>query len=66
MWYVPPVGWRRTSAETTACVTPWTFSRTPALAAAVPPATARNALVTATAILSGSKPTTAPLRRMTL
>src|SRR5690242_13323411 len=31
-----------------------------------PPLTARNALVIAIVILSGSKPTTAPLRRMTL
>ena len=30
------------------------------------PFTARNALVIATAILLGSKPTTAPLRRITL
>ena len=40
--------------------------RTPALAAAVLPCTARNALVIATAILSGSKPTTDPLRRTIL
>jgi hypothetical protein len=43
-----------------------TLSRTPALAAAVFPDTARNALVIATAILSGSNATTAPLRRMIL
>src|SRR5207253_2290786 len=66
MWNVPPAGWRRMSDCTTACVRACTLSRTPALAAAVLPCTARNALVIATAILSGSKPTTEPLRRMIL
>jgi hypothetical protein len=35
-------------------------------AAALPPSTARKALVMATPILSGSKPVILPLRRMTL
>ena len=66
MWNVPPEGWRRTSAWTTASVSRATCSRTRAEAAPVPPLTARKALVIAIEILAGSKPTTAPLRRMIL
>src|SRR3546814_9740611 len=43
-----------------------TFERTAADAAAAPPSTARNALVTATEIFLASKLVSLPLRRMTL
>ena len=66
MWKVPPCGWRRISAPTTASVRLATSSRMRAEAAAWLPFTARNALVSATVILAGSKPTTAPLRRISL
>src|SRR5438132_3962091 len=54
------------SALTTFSVSCAVNSRTRAEAALWPPLTARNALVTAMAIFDGSKPTTAPLRRITL
>ena len=54
------------SAATAASVSPATISRMRAEAAPWLPFTARKALVIATAILAGSKPTTAPLRRITL
>src|SRR5215470_2481545 len=66
MWIAPPSGLRRISAATTWSVSCAVRSRTRAEAALCPPLTARNALVTAMAIFEGSKPTTAPLRRMTL
>ena len=66
MWKVPPCGWRRTSAPTTLSVRRATSSRMRAEAAPWLPFTARKALVIATEILAGSKPTTAPLRRMIL
>jgi len=64
IWKVPPLGRLRTSALTTWAVSDSTSSRTRAEAAPWPPLTARKALVMAMAILPGSKPTTAPLRRM--
>jgi hypothetical protein len=54
------------SAATTTSVIFATSSRMRALAAPWPPLMARNALVTAIVIFVGSKPTTAPLRRITL
>ena len=66
MWMAPPSGLRLTSATTTASVSTVTCSRTRAEAAPWPPLTARNALVIAMVILDGSKPTTDPLRRITL
>ncbi|MNC89384.1 hypothetical protein D3C83_53090 [compost metagenome] len=66
MCTVPPCGWRRTRAPTTDSVSPATRSRMRAEAAPWLPFTARNAFVTATEIFPGSKPTTAPLRRITL
>ncbi len=66
MWIAPPSGLRFISAETTPSVSRVTSSRTRADAAPWPPLTARNALVIAMVILAGSKPTTAPLRRITL
>src|ERR1700694_3673291 len=66
MWIAPPSGLRFISAFTTLSVSCAVKSRTRADAALWPPLTARNALVTAIAIFEGSKPTTAPLRRMTL
>jgi len=66
MWKVPPCGWRRISAPTAASVSPATSSRMRADAAPCAPFTARNALVMATLILAGSKPTTAPFLRITL
>ncbi len=66
MWIAPPSGLRFISALTTASVSFTTSSRTRAQAAPWPPLTARNALVTAIVIFAGSKPTTAPLRRITL
>src|SRR3989304_5178162 len=66
MWKVPPAGRRRTRAFTTLSASEATSSRILAEAAPWPPLTARNALVSATEIFDGSKPTTAPLRRITL
>src|SRR3954468_8977300 len=66
IWKVPPCGWRRISAATAASVSPATSSRIRADAAPCAPFTARNALVMATLILAGSKPTTAPFLRITL
>ena len=63
MWNVPPAGRERSSARTTLSVRPSTVSRTLAEAAPCVPCTARNAFINATAILLGSKDTTAPLRR---
>ena len=63
MWIAPPAGRERSSARTTLSVRPSTVSRTLAEAAPCAPLTARNAFVSAMAILLGSKPTTAPLRR---
>src|SRR5574343_1580895 len=62
---VPPSGRRRVSERTTASVSLATTSRTREDAALWLPSTARKALVMATEIFSGSKVTTAPLRRMT-
>jgi len=64
MWKVPPPGRERISARTTFCVSSSTVSRTLAEAAPWVPCTARKAFIMATAILLGSKGTTAPLRRM--
>ena len=64
MWKVPPPGRERSSARTTCSVRPSTVSRTLADAAPWVPCTARKAFISATAILFGSKATTAPLRRM--
>jgi hypothetical protein len=64
MWKVPPPGRERSSARTTVSVRRSTVSRTLADAAPWVPCTARKAFISATAILLGSKPTTAPLRRM--
>ena len=64
MWKVPPLGRERSSARTTDSVRPSTVSRTLAEAAPCVPCTARKAFISATAILFGSKATTAPLRRM--
>jgi len=61
---VPPPGRERISARTTAWVKPSTVSRTLADAAPWVPCTAKKAFISATAILVGSKGTTAPLRRM--
>jgi hypothetical protein len=66
MCTVPPEGCRRISAATTFSVRIATCSRTRAEAAPWPPFTAMNALVIAIEIFEGSKPTTAPLRRITL
>src|SRR6185437_8849330 len=66
MWIAPPSGLRLRSATTTASVDFATWSRTRADAAPWPPLTARNAFVIAIEIFAGSKPTTAPLRRITL
>ena len=66
MWIVPPSGLRFISAATTPSVSFATCSRTRADAAPWPPLTARNALVIAIEIFAGSKPTTEPLRRITL
>jgi hypothetical protein len=64
MWKVPPLGRERSSARTTVSVSVSTVSRTLAEAAPWVPCTARKAFIRATAILLGSKETTAPLRRM--
>ena len=67
MWNVPPPGWRahqRARPPTRSARRP-SRARAPTRRPALP-FTARNALVIATAILFGSKPTTAPLRRMIL
>src|SRR5512141_1489113 len=66
MWIAPPSGLRFIRAATTTSVSLATSSRTRADAAPWPPLTARNALVMAIEIFAGSKPTTAPLRRMVL
>jgi hypothetical protein len=66
MWNIPPDGMRRTSDVTTVPVSVSTSSRTRAEFALWPPLTARNAFVSAIETFEGSKPTTAPLRRMTL
>ena len=66
MWKVAPPALPRVSAATTPAVSCSTSSRTRADAAPCPPLTARKALVTAIEIFDGSKPTTEPLRRMTL
>src|SRR5437879_1398644 len=62
----PPSGLRFISAATTASVNLVTSSRTRDDAAPCPPWTARKAFAIAMVILAGSKPTTAPLRRITL
>ena len=54
----------RTSARNTTWVSASTVSRTLAEAAPWAPCTARKAFIMATAVLFGSKGTTAPLRRM--
>ncbi len=64
MWKVPPPGRERSRARTTDSVSESTVSRTLADAAPWVPCTARNAFISATVILVGSKDTTAPLRRM--
>ena len=66
MWMAPPSGLRFISAPTTRSVSLATSSRTRADAAPWPPWMARNALVIAIEIFIGSKPTTEPLRRITL
>src|SRR6185437_13202916 len=66
MWIAPPSGLRLRSATTTASVDFVTWSRTRADPAPWPPLTARNAFVIAIEIFAGSKPTTAPLRRISL
>ena len=66
MWIAPPSGLRFISAATTPSVSCVTSSRTRDDAAPWPPWMARNALVIAMVILAGSKPTTEPLRRITL
>src|SRR5689334_19473932 len=66
MWIAPPSGLRLSNAITTASVSFATSSRTRAEPAPWPPLTARNAFVIAIEIFAGSKPTTAPLRRITL
>src|SRR5947208_3412864 len=66
IWIAPPSGFRFIRAVTTTSVSCAVNSRTRADAALWPPLTARKALVTAMAIFDGSKPTTAPLRRITL
>ena len=63
MWKVPPPGRERSRPRTTDSVRPSTVSRTLAEAAPCVPWTARNAFISATAILFGSNETTAPLRR---
>ena len=65
MWIVPPDGMRRLNVPTTCSVSFATVSWIRELAAAVPPSTARNALVIATEILLSSKGTTVPLRLIT-
>ena len=65
MCTVPPPGSRRVSAPTTCSVSARTRSWTRVEAAALPPSTARKALVRATMILLASKWVTLPLRRMT-
>ena len=54
MWIVPPEGRRRLKVPLTCSVSIATSSRMRDEAAAVPPSTARNALVNATWILSSS------------
>src|SRR5260221_6576892 len=66
MWIARRSGLRFIRAVTTTSVSCAVNSRTRADAALWPPLTARKALVTAMAIFDGSKPTTAPLRRITL
>src|SRR5438552_19210601 len=66
MCIAPPSGLRFIKALTTLSVKCAVSSRTRDEAALCPPLTARKALVTAMAILDGSKETTAPLRRITL
>ena len=65
MWTVPPPGRRRVRAATTCSVSSRTRSWTRLEAAALPPSTARKALVMATMILLASKWVTLPLRRIT-
>ena len=62
---VPPEGMRRWNVAITNSVSLATVSWMRLDAAAVPPSTARNALVIATDILLASKGTTVPLRLMT-
>src|SRR5947209_8052926 len=66
MWIAPPSGLRFINAATTASVNFVTSSRTRDDAAPCPPWTARKAFAIAMVILAGSKPTTAPLRLITL
>ena len=66
MWNMPPDGMRRISDVTTDPVSVSTISRTRAELALCPPLTARKAFVIAIEIFDGSKPTTEPLRRITL
>ena len=65
IWMVPPDGRRRWKVAVTTPERFATNSRIRDEAAAVPPSTARNALVRAIWILSSSYTTTAPLRLMT-
>jgi hypothetical protein len=65
MCTVPPSGRRRVSERTTTSVRRATTSRTREEPALWLPSTARKALVIATEIFSGSKATTAALRRIT-
>ena len=65
MWMVPPEGIRRWKVAVTCSVRRATVSWMRLEAAAVPPSTARNALVIATEILLISNGTTVPLRLIT-
>ncbi|MCY1492313.1 hypothetical protein D9M68_261190 [compost metagenome] len=65
MWMVPPEGMRRLKVAVTCSVRRATVSWMREEAAAVPPSTARKALVMATVILSSVYGTTVPLRLIT-